>query len=254
MTLSFPASAALLVGVGILAGTINVLAGGGSLLTLPVLVFLGLPPTVANGTNRVAILVQNVGASWSFRRHGLLDSAWLRLAVPPALLGAVLGIWLAVQVGETTLQRVLAGIMVAVAIWTVWNPVKPPVHGRAEPPTSAGKRWALVAGFFVVGAYGAFLQAGVGFLILALISAGGLDLVRGNAMKVTLVLIFTPLALAGFALNGMVDWGLGFSLAVGNFLGGLLGVRLNVQKGTEWVRRVVVFMVLVFAVRLWITA
>ena len=73
-------------------------------------------------------------------------------------------------------------------------------------------------------------------------------------MKVTLVLIFTPLALAGFAMNGMVDWALGGSLAVGNFLGGLLGVRLNVKKGSEWVRRVVVFMVLVFAVRLWFSA
>ena len=254
MTLSFPVAAALLAAVGLVAGVLNVLAGGGSLLTLPVLVFLGLPPTVANGTNRVAILVQNVGAAWSFSRHGLLDARWLRLGVPPAMVGAVVGTWLAVEVDEATLQRVLALIMVLVAVWTVWNPVKPPVHGRPAPPERTLARFGLMAGFFVVGAYGGFIQAGVGFLILALLAGAGLDLVRGNAMKVTLVLCFTPLALAGFALNGMVDWGLGLSLAAGNLVGGLLGVRLNVRKGQDWVRRVVVVMVLLFAVRLWLTA
>ena len=254
MNLPFPLAAALLAGVGMVAGVVNILAGGGSLLTLPVLVFVGLPPTVANGTNRVAILVQNVGAVWGFRRHGLMDPAWLRLALPPALAGAVLGTWLAVVVEEATLQRVLAVIMVAVAVWTVWNPVKPPVHGRPEPPTGRLARIALTVGFFVVGTYGGFLQAGVGFLILALLAGAGLDLVRGNAMKVALVLGFTPLALAGFALNGMVDWALGLSLAAGNLLGGLLGVRLNVRKGQDWVRRVVVVMVLIFAARLWLTA
>ncbi|UCC24915.1 MAG: sulfite exporter TauE/SafE family protein [Gemmatimonadales bacterium] len=254
MSLPFPAAAAILLAVGFIAGTVNVLAGGGSLLTLPVLIFLGLPPTVANGTNRVAILVQNVGASLSFRRHGLLDGRWLRLAGPPALLGAVLGIWLAVRVGDTTLQRVLAVLMVAVAVWTLWNPIKPPVHGAKAPPEGVAARTALAVGFFAVGVYGGFIQAGVGFVILALISAAGLDLVRGNAMKVTLVLLFTPLALAGFAMNGMVDWALGVSLAGGNLLGGLLGVRLNVRKGQDWIRAVVVAMVLVFAVRLWFSA
>ncbi len=254
MSLSFPLAAALLVVVGFIAGTVNVLAGGGSLLTLPVLIFLGLPPTVANGTNRVAILVQNIGASLSFRRHGLLDGRWVRLAGIPALLGALLGIWLAVRVGEATLQRVLAGIMVMVAIWTVWNPVKPPLHGAKAPPAGGRARALLMMGFFLVGVYGGFIQAGVGFLVLALVAAAGLDLVRGNAMKVALVLLFTPLALAGFAMNGMVDWALGASLAVGNLLGGLLGVRLNIRKGQDWIRGVVVVMVLIFALRLWVSA
>lgn len=251
MDLPFPLAAALLVATGAVAGTLNVLAGGGSLLTLPVLIFLGLPPTVANGTNRVAILVQNVGAAASFRRHGLLDAPWLRLAVPPALLGAVVGVWMGVRIGDVAFQRTLAGVMVAVGIWTLWNPVKPAVDTDAGPPARPLHRALLAGGFFVVGVYGGFIQAGVGFIILALLAAGGVDLVRGNALKVALVLVFTPLALAGFALNGLVDWALGLSLALGNLLGGLLGVRLNVLKGSSWVRRVVVLAVLVFAVRLW---
>ncbi|HSG48838.1 MAG TPA: sulfite exporter TauE/SafE family protein [Longimicrobiales bacterium] len=254
MELPFPLAAALLMAVGAFAGTLNVLAGGGSLLTLPILIFLGLPPTVANGTNRVAILIQNVGASWSFRRHGLLDGRWLRVAVPPAVLGALLGIWMAVRVEDATFQRALAGIMVAVAVWTLWNPVKPAEDRQAGPPEGRLARVLVFLGFFAVGVFGGFIQAGVGFIILAVVSAAGLDLVRGNAVKVTLVLVFTPLALAGFAMNGMVDWALGLSLGVGNFLGGLLGVRLNVRKGSSWVRRVVVVTVLAFAVRLWFSA
>lgn len=254
MELSFPLTTVLLAAVGVLAGTLNVLAGGGSLLTLPVLIFLGLPPTVANGTNRVAILIQNVGASWSFRRHGLLDGSWLRVAVPPAVLGAILGIWMAVRVGDATFQRVLAILMVAVAVWTVWNPIPAPEDRAAAPPATPAGRALLFLGFFMVGVFGGFIQAGVGFVILAVVAAAGLDLVRGNALKVTLVLVFTPLALAGFAWNGMVDWALGLSLGAGNFLGGLLGVRLNIRKGSSWVRRVVVVTVLAFAIRLWFSA
>ena len=95
-----------------------------------------------------------------------------------------------------------------------------------------------------------FIQAGFGFLALAFTSAVGLDMIRGNAFKVTLVLCFTPLALAGFALSGQVDWALGAVLALGTFTGALLGVRLQVLKGQRWVRGVVTVMILLFAVRL----
>ena len=81
----------ILFGVGLVAGTINMIAGGGSMITLPVLILLGLPPNVANGTNRVVILVQNTGATWSFHRLGLVSVPWLRLALAPALVGVALG-------------------------------------------------------------------------------------------------------------------------------------------------------------------
>jgi uncharacterized membrane protein YfcA len=109
---------------------------------------------------------------------------------------------------------------------------------------------AFVLFFFLVGAYGGFIQAGVGFLILAVTTAGGLNLIRGNALKVTLVLAFTPLALAVFTWSGKVDWAMGFALAAGNFLGALAGVRLQILKGHKWVRSVVTVTILLFAVRL----
>lgn len=240
---------------GIAAGTLSVIAGGGSALTLPVMIFLGLPPTVANGTNRVAILAQNATAVWGFRRHGLFEGRWLFLAAPPAIVGAALGTWAAVTIGDAAFQRTLAGLMVLLALWMLWRPLRPPVgDGAPEPPSSPGGRIALVLGFFAVGVYGGFIQAGVGILTLAVTTGAGLDLVRGNALKVLLILAFTPVALALFQLGDRVEWGLGAALAAGTVLGALVGVRLTVLKGHEWIRKVVTAVVVVFAVRLWWTA
>ncbi|MGD8384262.1 MAG: sulfite exporter TauE/SafE family protein [Lysobacterales bacterium] len=235
--------------VGLIAGTLNVIAGGGSLLTLPVMIFLGLPPTVANGTNRVAILIQNIGASWSFHRRGLLPTRWLLLAAPPALVGAVLGTLAAVRIGELAFQRILAVVLVAAAAWMLWRPQRPTEQGDAAMPVGL-RRWGFVGAYFLIGVYGGFIQAGIGFLILAAISAAGLDLIRGNALKVTVVLTFTLLSLILFALNGKVDWAMGLALAVGNFAGGLAGVRLQVLKGQKWVRGVVTVTIVLFALRL----
>jgi uncharacterized membrane protein YfcA len=155
----------------------------------------------------------------------------------------------ALNIGDLAFQRILAAVLVAAAAWSVWRPLKPPEEGTPVLP-SGGRRWAFVLLFFLVGFYGGFIQAGVGFIILAVTGAAGLNLIRGNALKVTLILTFTPLALALFAMNGKVDWAMGFALAAGNFSGGLLGVRLQILKGHAWVRNVVTATTVVFAIRL----
>lgn len=243
---------ALLFAVGTIAGTLNVIAGGGTLLALPVMIFLGLTPTVANGTNRVAILIQNIAAVWRFHRHQIIDWRWLGLAAVPAVFGAVLGTWAAVEIGDAAFRRVLAAIMIAVALWTLWDPLRRrPVGDSLDAADSKRGRLVLGAAFFVVGIYGGFVQAGIGFLILAVITFAGMNLVRGNAMKVLLVLAYTPIALAMFALSGKVDWGMGLALGAGNFVGALVGVRLTVLKGHSWIKRVVTLTVIAFAIRLW---
>ena len=245
--------AAALAGVGALAGTLNVLAGGGSFLSLPLLVFLGLPPTVANGTNRVAILLQNAAAVWRFQRHGLVRRSWVALAGIPAATGAVLGTWAAIEVGDEAFRRVLAGLMVGAVLWTLWDPL----HRRAAPSTGTpeitGSRIGLAAAFFGVGVYGGFVQAGIGFLLAAVVTWAGLDLVRGNALKVLVVLALTPLSLALFAWGGKVAWSAGVPLAIGNLLGALAGVRLTVLKGHAWIKRFVTVTVLAFAIKLWLS-
>ena len=246
------AELALLFAVGTVAGTLNVIAGGGSLLALPVMIFLGLSPTIANGTNRVAILTQNIGAVWRFHRHGMIDWKWLGLAAAPAVVGAALGSWAAVEIDDAAFRRVLAAIMVAAALWTLWDPLRrKPVGDSLQAAGTQRGRWALGAAFFGIGIYGGFVQAGIGFLILAVITMAGMDLVRGNALKVLLVLAYTPIALALFAISGKVDWGMGLALGAGNFLGAMVGVRLTVLKGHAWIKRVVTVTVIAFAIRLW---
>ncbi len=236
-------SLALLLLTGVVAGTLNVLAGGGSFLTLPLLIWIGLPPTVANATNRVGILAQNVGAVWSFDRHGVLERSSWAWAALPACAGAAFGVWAALRVGDAAFQRSLAVIMIVVTLWTLWDP------GSRLGGRRVGRAW-VAAGFLLAGFYGGYVQAGVGFLILALTTLAGLDLVRGNAVKVLCILAFTVLALTLFAVEGKVRWGAGSVLALGTLIGGQLGVRLTVRRGHRWLRLVVSATVVLFALRL----
>ena len=133
---------------GLAAGTVNSIAGGGSLFTLPLLIFLGLPPTVANATNRIAVLSGGIGASETFRRSGLVPVAWLKLAAPPALIGAVLGTGAALIVPDLAFQRILSVVLVLAAGWLFWNPIRPPDAGRHFPPAGTA-RWISRAAFFL---------------------------------------------------------------------------------------------------------
>jgi uncharacterized protein len=239
----------LCVAVGFVSGAINVVAGGGSFLTLPVLLFLGLPASVANGTNRVGVLAQNVSAVWGFHQHAVMDWRWGLSVSAPAIAGAALGAWAALAIPDFAFRRLLSVVMLVMTLGTL-------VHRSRSGPRPEGLRppfhWSMVLGFFLVGIYGGFLQAGVGFLILGMTTLAGMDLVRGNAIKVLSVMLLTLLSLAIFAGTGNVDWMYGAALGVGNFLGGIAGVRLTVLRGHTWIEHVVTVTIVVFAVLLWV--
>jgi uncharacterized membrane protein YfcA len=190
-----------------------------------------------------------------------MDWSWIRRAALPAVAGAGLGTWAAIRIGDASFQRILATLMVFFAVVILLDPLRNRIGSGAEStdgPAADGAVRPRLSGavfsvaFFGVGFYGGFVQAGLGFLILSLAMLAGLDLVKGNALKVLVVLIFTPLALALFAAAGKVDWGMGCALAGGNLIGGLVGARLTVLKGHAWVKRIVVVMIVVFALKLWL--
>jgi len=240
--------APLLVVVGAVAGCLNVIAGGGSLLTLPVLIFLGLPGATANGTNRIAIFCQNIFAINTFRLRGVFP---LRLALWctfPALVGSYIGAQLAVDISDELFRQVLGVIMIGVLLLTTFDPMK---RWRTIAQELTPLRYTvLFVTFFGVGIYGGFVQAGVGFLIISALLVHGLDLVEINAIKVIVIFAFTSVALVIFIVHGQIDYSLGLSLAVGNSFGGWLGTHLSVSKGHSWIQRVVSVTVLVFAARL----
>jgi uncharacterized protein len=246
---TFALEVALLAGAGLVAGALNTIAGGGSFLTLPILLFLGLPAAVANGTNRVGVLAQNVSGTWGYHRHGAMDWGFALRASVPAVIGAGVGAWFALRVPDLAFTRILSFAMLAMTLWSVWTS-----GGRRDGPDAVSARPSQLAtsiGFFFAGLYGGFIQAGVGFVILALTSAAGLDLIRGNAVKMLSVLLITVLSLVIFAKSGTVDWPRGLALGLGNFAGGLVGVRLAVLNGQRWLERVVTGTVILFALLLW---
>ena len=232
-----------------MSSVLNVLAGGGSFLTLPVLIFLGLPAAEANGTNRLGVVAQNAGAVWGFHRQRVLDWRWGLVSAVPAGLGALVGATAALHTTDRGFRRILAGVMVAVTLYTLVDPLK-----KMDRPATSRSAWSLpvVAGFFVVGLYGGFVQAGVGFLVLAVTTFAGLDLVRGNAVKVLNVLVLTVLSLCVFAAGGRVQWLAGLALALGSLAGGVAGVPLAVYAGQRGLRSIVTVTVIVFALLLWL--
>jgi len=244
----YPLELLVLAIAGVVAGAINVIAGGGSFLILPLLIFFGLPASLANGTNRVGVMSQNIAGVIGFHRHGAFDWSWALKVSVPAMAGSAIGVWAALTVPDFAFRRILSVAMVVVTIWSLMNQGrKPPATQQLKPPT----HWFVVLGFFVVGLYGGFIQAGVGFLVLAITTAAGMDLVRGNAVKLLSVMLLTLLSLVVFAGAGQVDWPRGLALAIGNWAGAVIGVRMAVLKGHAWLQQVVTGTVMLFAILLW---
>ena len=221
------------------------------MLTLPTMILMGLPATVANGTNRVGLVIQNIGAIESFRRHGLVQKQWITQAALPAIPGALLGAWVGVTIGDDSFQRLLSVAILAVALWTILGPGSKPQTGEElDVSVFPGGRAGMSIAFFAAGFYGGLVQVGFAFIVLAIVSTAAMDLVRGNALKILVSLLFNSPALVIYALNGMVEWTIGAALGAGYLCGGLVGVRLNVLKGQTWIRRVVTIAIVVLAIRL----
>ncbi len=239
----------LLVLAGIAAGFVNMLAGNGSLITLPALLFIGLPANVANATNRVGVTLQNVVGTAGFYRQGKLDVRGALLFSIPTVVGSVLGARIAVDIDELLFRRVLAVVMVIMLVIMLIKPERW-ITGKVR-AHSGRLSVAQVLIFFAIGVYGGFLQAGVGiFLLAGLVLGPGYDVVRANAVKVAIVLALTFAALIVFQANAQILWGPGLVLGVGNMLGAWLGTRFAVSKGAAWVRWFVIVVVVVSAAQL----
>ncbi|MFT7458764.1 MAG: putative membrane protein YfcA [Planctomycetota bacterium] len=234
--------------VGILAGFINVMAAGGSMITVPVMVFLGIPGPVANGTNRIAILAQNITAVITFFRKGYSD---FRLSLTLALFalpGAVAGAYLGTRLEGLWFNRTLAVIMLAVMI------VMTVKKERAELTVTPVTRKRMIIGhllMIVVGFFGGFIQIGVGFILLPILNKVlGLDLVHANMHKVFIIGAYTIVALTIFITQIELLWMLGICLAVGNSIGAWLGAHMSIKKGESLINIILNVVLLIFIIKL----
>lgn len=237
------------IAAGFGCGFINTLAGSGSLITLPLLIFLGLPANVANGTNRVGILIQNLVSVGSFRQNQMLDQHGGLMLAAPAIVGSLVGAQIAVNLNEEVMRRTIGALMVVMLVIILVKPDRW-LAGQPQALTQRPGLWQLAL-FFAIGIYGGFIQAGVGiFLLAGLVLSVGYDLVRANAIKVLIIFCFTLFALAVFVWNGQVWWGVGLLLAIGNAFGGWFAARLAIQKGAVFVRWLLIAVVAVSAAQL----
>lgn len=240
----------LLVFVGIVTGVINTLAGGGSLLTLPVLIFMGLPPSVANGTNRIAILIQSIVTNAGFRSKGINTYPFSIYFGISATIGAIIGAQLAIEIDGDLFNKILAIIMVIVVAYLVFNR-KSSMEDLVE-RVSGKHLWISIILFFFVGIYGGFIQAGVGFLMLLVLSGvNRFSLVKSNALKIVVSGIYTIFAVIIFVINDKMNWEYGLVLAFGNAIGGWFTSRWSVKKGDGVVKVFLIIMVIIMAIKLW---
>ena len=240
----------MLAAIGVVAGFINVMAGGGSLLTVPVMVFMGLPGPVANGTNRIAILVQNLTAMAAFFQRGYsefkLSLTLSACAIPGAIVGAALGVNLQ---GEW-FNRILALIMLAVMLIMYFD------SGQQTGPDPDFKpsRTQLIRGHILmvaVGFWGGFIQLGVGFIITPVLNrVMGLDLVRTTLHKVFIIFVYTIAALALYASAVEILWLVGAALALGNGVGGYLGAHMAINKGEKFIKAALNVVLIAFIIKL----
>jgi len=228
---------------GIFVGFINTLSGGGSVISLSLLIILGLPANIANGTNRISIFFQTLSSVGSFTRQKMFDNlrpVWLAI---PATIGSVLGAYLAVDVSEKVIEVAMAVAMVIMVFFLFYKPDKW-LKEKSSLLSKPLKWWQFLI-FFAVGFYGGFIQVGVGYFLLIALAVGiGYDLVKANAVKNLIVFFYAIFALLVFIIDGKVNYLYGVILSVGSIIGALIASYLAVKKGAGFIRVVIVLSVI----------
>jgi len=233
---------------GFVAGVINTLAGGGSLITVPLLVTLGLPGTIANATNRVGVLVQSMVGALRFRSEGVSGFRAAGPVLLPLMLGAGLGAFAVAHISDKLFERIFAVVMLLLLVPALRGTERS-ARGTVDSPAAWSPAVSFAA-FFAIGIYGGAIQAGVGILLVLTLSRAGHDLVRSNSIKLVVVAAFTALAVAIFVLEDQVVWTPALLLAAATSLGAVAGARLAVRGGDRVIRPVLAGSVILLAGRM----
>jgi len=235
--------------VGALAGFLNVLAGGGSALTIPLMIFLGYDATVANGSNRIAIQVEALTAVAAYKKQKHSDFPFsLKLALM-TLPGGILGAFYAVKIDDALFTKVLGVVMILI-IFTLMFPKSEVIEHAKNNKWSNWLQWPVM---FAVGFYGGFIQAGVGFIIMAaLLHLYGMNLIKINMHKVFIVMVFTVPAVIMFIWTDNVNWFAAVALSIGMMAGTFAAVKVSLEKGEKFVRLMLGVSLLIIAVKLFL--
>ncbi len=240
----------LLIFVGVLVGFINTLAGGGSSVLYPILIFMGMPIHMAIGTSRVGFVSQGIFSLAGFKSKGIFLFPFNLYVALSAMVGGLIGAWISLQTSAQNLTKILAVIMILIAVIMI---VQSKIKRINLPERITGKwLWISFIVYFFIGMYGGFIQAGMGFMIIL---AGTLinrfNLAQANSIKALIVLILTIPTLYMFAVKGHVHWQAGFAIAIGTAVGSWLTSRWSVKVNDKYVRYIITVIIVSLAVKLW---
>ena len=222
-------------------GAVNAVAGGGTLLTFPAIVALGVTPLVANATSTVALWPGALSSMWGYRGELAGARHWVIGFAAPSLLGGALGAWLLLHTPPGSFERIVPFLVLgATTLFLVQGPLMRRVHAHPRGPAAA-PRWSFLAAQFLVAVYGGYFGAGIGILMLAVLGFMGLtNIHRMNGLKNWGGMCINGVAVGMFALGGIVNWPVALTMAVGGILGGYAGSRLAQRVGQQRVRHAIV--------------
>lgn len=235
---------------GVLTGIINTLAGSGSLITLPIFVFMcGLPADVANGTNRIGAFLQSGVGFFSFMQSSpdasMKGAVWL---VAPAVLGAIPGSLIAASMNERMMNLAIGVLMIIMLGVLLINPKKWLRESAAD--VSRNKKPWIMGVFFLIGLYGGFIQAGIGiFLMASLVLAAHYSLSASTGVKLLVVFLLNIPTIIIFFYYNQIHFGFGLLMAVCQSIGAVLAVRFatRVPNANEWIHRLLILIVIISA-------
>lgn len=230
----------------VVAGAINSIAGGGTLLTFPALVALGVPGIVANATSTVALWPGALGSLWGYRHELAGARAWAARFAPPSLAGGLLGAWLLLRTPAARFDAIVPWLVLGATVLFVgqrpvmrWMRARPGRAVASEPARVPG--WGLLCYQFAIGIYGGYFGAGVGILMLAALGFMGLtNIHRMNGLKNWGGMCMNAVAAVTFAFSSLVSWPVALAMAVGAMAGGYAGSRLAQRVRQERVRQAVI--------------
>jgi uncharacterized protein len=238
--------AIMLIVIGFIAGGINTFAGGGSNLSLPALMMVGLPADVANATNRIAVFMQSLTATHGYYKHDKLNSDSIKNIIVPILLGGLVGAVVASYLDVDILKPLLLATMVCVSLWVVLKSDSD--HPAEQIINCSESKWGFIT-TFAAGFYGGFIQAGVGFVLIAVfVGVLKYDLLKANALKIVATLLFTAVALIVFIYRDQVAWMAGIYLAIGSILGAMLSVKFSVNVKSKTLKILVLIMTVIASI------
>ncbi len=238
-----PFEALIILAGGFVAGFVNAMAGGGSLLTVPLLSLGGVAGLMANGTNRVAVLLQNGSSGYGYFRRRIARRSQVVPILLPMMVGGLIGALLVSQVDDDMFERIFGVLMVPMLVLSLW---KPPAIDEARP----WPLWAKFVVFFALGVYAGAIQAGVGLILLMVLRRAGYDLVTANAIKTYVILGVTTIAVGVFASKGQIVWIPALVLASGMSVGGYVGSQIAVDGGERVIKPVLVAAVIALSGRM----